>query len=96
MSGSPAWLSNWHAALSPTRQPLADTVQRRAINGLGFSEPLPWPLDECQRRESVLDTDYEPPRVVRQVGGQRCLRCRQPFFSEDVVGLGLCPGEGCQ
>ena len=63
----------------------------------GFSEPDRWAFDQCKRREPVLDHDHNPPRVVRRVGWQRCLRCRQPFWSEDVVGLRLCAaGTGCR
>jgi hypothetical protein len=48
-------------------------------------------------REPVLDHDYHPPRLVRHVGWRRCIRCREPFFSEDVVRLRLCPTEiGCR
>jgi hypothetical protein len=62
----------------------------------GFAEPRPWDFDGCRRREQVLDHDLTPPRVVRRVGWQHCLRCRQPFWSEDVVRLRLCAGEaGC-
>ena len=56
----------------------------------GFSEPAPWPFDGCARREAVLDHDYHPPRVVRRVGWQRCMTCRKPFWSEDVVRVRLC------
>lgn len=65
----------------------------------GFIEPQPWAFDGCVRREAVLDTDHTPPRVVRRVGWHRCLRCRQPFWSEDVTRLRLCTGKvgvGCR
>jgi hypothetical protein len=63
----------------------------------GFSEPQPWEFDGCARREPVLDHDHHPPRVVRRVGWQRCMRCREPFWSEDVVRLRLCSaGHGCR
>lgn len=65
----------------------------------GFAEPRPWEFDGCVRREPVLDTDHTPPRVVRRVGWHRCLRCRQPFWSEDVARLRLCTGRsgtGCR
>lgn len=58
----------------------------------GFTEPTPWKFDECVRREAVLDHDHHPPRVVRRVGWQRCMRCRKPFWSEDVIRLRLCAG----
>jgi len=63
----------------------------------GFFEPAPWAFDGYVRREAVLDHDYRPPRVVRRVGWQRCMRCREPFWSEDVVKLRLCSaGHGCR
>lgn len=67
-------------------------ASHRGGNSYGFIEPERWPFDECVRRESVLDTDHNPPRVVRNVGWQRCIVCRSPFFSEDVVALRLCDG----
>ena len=71
---------------------------RVSPNASGFSESGPWPFDGGTRREPVLDHDYHPPRVVRRVGWQRCMRCRQPFFSEDVLRLRLCSssGTGCR
>ena len=39
-----------------------------------------------------MDTDRNPPRVVRRVGWSRCIACGSPFFSEDVVALRLCDG----
>lgn len=47
-------------------------------------------------RAPVLDEDrgYS---VVRKVGWHRCLKCRRPFSSEDVLRLRLCSGkEGCR
>lgn len=57
----------------------------------GFTEPDPWPFDGCKRREPALDTDVRPPRVVRVVGWNLCLRCRSQFFSPDVRGIRMCP-----
>jgi hypothetical protein len=63
---------------------------------IGIIEPDPWPFDECRRREPVLDED-NPARVVRKVGWHRCMKCRRPFFSEDVLRLRLCSGaQGCR
>ena len=64
----------------------------------GFTEPQPWPFDGGRRREPVLDHDHHPPRVVRRVGWHRCMRCRDPFWSDDVVRLRLCGGKdgGCR
>ena len=71
--------------------PVAPKVHRMSK---GFYEPAPWEFDDCTRREAVLDQDHHPPRVVRKVGWQRCMRCRQPFFSEDVTRLRMCGGPG--
>lgn len=57
----------------------------------GFDEPQPWAWDGGKRRESVLDTDHMPPRIVRRVGWRVCMRCGAPFFSEDVVKIRMCP-----
>lgn len=66
-------------------------------NWQGFVEPERWPNDGGVRRESVLDTDCHPPRVVRKVGWRTCIACGSPFFSEDVLALRLCDGpEGCR
>lgn len=63
----------------------------------GMIEPKRWDYDGCVRREAVLDADMSPPRVVRKVGWQRCMKCRRPFFSEDVLRLRLCEGaQGCR
>ena len=57
---------------------------------IGIIEPDPWDYDGGKRREPVIDEDAKPPRVVRKVGWRHCLKCRRPFFSEDVVRLRLC------
>lgn len=46
------------------------------------------PADD--RREPVLDRNYDPPRVVRYVGWRPCLRCGRKFFSRDVAGVRMC------
>lgn len=75
----------------------AQRPRRPTINGQGFVEPERWPYDGGARRETVLDTDCHPPRVVRTVGWTNCLSCRSPFFSEDVLALRLCDGpDGCR
>lgn len=76
-----------------------DSVQFASVPGAdlqGFIEPARWDYDGCKRREPVKDADY-PYRVVRKIGWQRCLKCRRPFFSEDVLRLRLCSGaDGCR
>lgn len=71
---------------------------RNKLTLLGIVEPDPWNYDGCKRREPVIDTDFQPPRVVRRVGWHHCLRCTKPFFSPDVVSLRLCGGSqlGCR
>lgn len=56
----------------------------------GFDEPEPWAWDGGVRREAVLDTDANPPRIIRKVGWRVCMRCRAPYWSDDVVRIRLC------
>lgn len=63
---------------------------REGADMLGMIEPKRWDFDGCLRREPVLDADSRPPRVVRKVGWHRCMKCRRPFFSEDVLRLRMC------
>ncbi len=64
--------------------------QERAHVGEGFVEPERWAYDGGIRRGFVIDMDFNPPRVIRKIGWQHCLKCRKPCFSEDVVRLRLC------
>jgi hypothetical protein len=105
----PAWLSAWrerHGApvVAPELKPLPTPVKRlqrtaqpRRTGTYGFIEPTIWPYDSGVRREAVLDTNHNPPRLIRRVGWHKCLRCKRPFFSEDVIRLRLCDGlYGCR
>lgn len=109
---APAWLLAWREQQSrPPAPPVPkppkpkvtyaphDSVQFASVPGAdlqGFVEPRRWDYDGCLRREQVKDADY-PYRVVRSVGWHRCLKCRRPFFSEDVLRLRLCEGaDGCR
>jgi hypothetical protein len=70
---------------------------REGADWQGMIVPKRWDYDGCLRREAVIDADASPPRVVRRVGWQRCMKCRRPFFSEDVLGQRLCTGtDGCR
>lgn len=70
---------------------------REGVDLQGMIETQRWEYDGGVRREPVLDADARPPRVVRKVGWQRCMKCRRPFFSEDVLRLRLCSGaDGCR
>lgn len=102
---APDWLVAWREGTPPTpaspEPPKVAPAPRPAPiarpDRLGFSEPDQWPDDGGKRREPVLDHDHSPPLVVRRVGWLRCMRCRKPFFSADVVGQRLCSGEwGCR
>ena len=96
----PAWLANWRAAKGvsvrdeadpgPTATTTVGTAPTPRVDSQGFTSPREWPYDECRRREPVLDHDVTPPRVIRRVGWQRCLRCLRPFFSSDIVRQRLC------
>jgi hypothetical protein len=55
---------------------------------LGMAWPDPWKYDGAVRREPVRDLDLH--RVIRRVGWHHCLKCRKPFWSEDVVRQRLC------
>ncbi len=59
--------------------------------GRDIEEPAPWPFDgDLTRRRPVVNPNFEPPRVMRRVGWLRCLLCRRPHFSGDVVQVRIC------
>ncbi|QDD90359.1 hypothetical protein CCZ28_15570 [Pseudomonas oryzihabitans] len=63
--------------------------------GYDLVEPGRWPDDGGARREPVLDYNADPRgRVVRRVGWVRCMRCRRPAWSGDVVRCRICVGCG--
>jgi hypothetical protein len=78
------------ALATPTLKPY--TAGPARAESQGFSLPKQWPYDGCVHREPVYDTDHRPPRVVRRVGWRDCLRCRQHYFSEDIVAQRMCAG----
>lgn len=96
----PAWLAAWQASrgLSAPEQPAPVSKPREQVgtartpppDSQGFVEPRAWPQDDGTRREAVLDTDHNPPRVVRLVGWRSCMRCRRAFFSPDVRRVRMC------
>lgn len=107
--GEPAWLLAWQERERQPQPGAASTAKtfaprdtfafpaRAGADWQGMIEPKRWDYDGCVRREPVLDADASPPRVVRKVGWQRCMKCRRPFFSEDVLRLRLCSGaQGCR
>lgn len=107
---NPAWLLAWQDEQSrPAPPPAPKPPRPKPVDGLhvplrmrgqaaaiGIIEPEPWDYDGCVRREPVMDADNAG-RVVRKVGWHRCMKCRRPFFSEDVLRLRLCSGaQGCR
>lgn len=62
--------------------------------GLGhdLEEPEAWAWDGGKRREQVLDHNFRPPRVVRQVGWRCCMKCGKAYFSQDVIRQRMCDG----
>lgn len=105
-NGAAQPLNEREQPVAPARAPAVAAAPAQTAQALerkahpmskGFTEPDPWPFDGCVRRGNVLDHDHNPPRVVRRVGWQRCIRCREPFWSADVVRLRLCSaGLGCR
>jgi hypothetical protein len=45
---------------------------------------------DLTRRVEVYDHNFNPPRLVRKCGYQKCLRCREPFWSPHCTGIRLC------
>ena len=98
----PEWLALWRerngvsvsdeAATAPTATQAVRTAPTPRVDSQGFIEPGEWPEDDHTRREAVLDTDQNPPRVVRWVGWRSCMKCRRGFFSKDVQRVRLCAG----
>ncbi len=96
----PEWLAAWRErqGLSEPAQvadapsaPERGQVARTPRSGWqGFLEPRQWPCDDGTRREAVIDTDLNPPPVVRYVGWRSCMRCRRPYFSPDVARVRMC------
>lgn len=72
-------------------KPAGDMVWSQPL-GHDLEEPEPWAWDGGKRREQVLDHNFRPPRVVRQVGWRCCLKCEASFFSKDVTRLRMCGG----
>lgn len=69
--------------------PLTPLRMRGQLALIGIMEPSPWDFDGCVRREPVVEVLCAN-RVVRKVGWHRCLKCRRPFWSEDVLRLRMC------
>ena len=65
------------------------TPEDRAI-ARPLVEPERWPNDGGARRASVMDLNFDPPRIVRRVGWLRCMCCSRFTFSDDVVRVRLC------
>lgn len=102
--GAPPWLVAWREQQDqPAPPPAPKPARRKPVPGvpqvplrmkgqaaaIGILEPDPWPFDGCKRREPVLDEDRDY-SVVRRVGWHHCLKCRRPYFSEDVIRQRMC------
>jgi hypothetical protein len=72
-------------------RPAGNTVWSNPL-GLDLEEPEPWEFDGCKRRVKVLDHNFSPPRVVRSVGWRCCLKCSEPYWSDDLTRLRMCSG----
>lgn len=70
-------------------KPAGDRVWSQPL-GHDLEEPEPWAWDGGKRREQVLDHNFSPPRVVRQVGWRCCITCARSFFSQDVIKVRMC------
>lgn len=79
-------------AQAPKAKPAGVKAKLHAPQGFGhdLEEPEAWEWDGGKRREPVLDHNFRPPRIVRQVGWRCCMRCAKRFFSEDVIKVRLC------
>ena len=56
--------------------------------GYEIVEPRQWPNDHGERREAVVDPNWND-RVIRRVGWRTCMHCRRWFFSPDVARVRL-------
>ncbi|MDV6873280.1 hypothetical protein FA568_00590 [Pseudomonas aeruginosa] len=72
---------------TPARRELRPEDRRIAK---AFIEPERWPNDGGARRAPVMDPNFDPPKVVRQVGWVKCMCCSRFHFSDDVTRARLC------
>lgn len=67
---------------------MSPTYTAHRTMGRDIVEPRQWPNDGGERREPVLDPNWND-RVIRMVGWRRCMHCRRWFFSPDVSRVRL-------
>lgn len=94
MSTVPSWLLGFtgHSARR-VQQPRKPHAEHEVPTGFGkeIDEPRAWDFDgDLTRRVEVYDHNFKPPRLVRRCGYQRCLSCREPFWSPDCTRVRLC------
>lgn len=77
----------WLGATRPGGPPM--TYEERRV-GVPLIEPDRWTFDRCERRATVMDPNFNPPRAVRRLGWLWCLRCGRPHFSDDVARARMC------
>ena len=89
--------SRCHSPAFPDYRWLGATPAKRQVHdpatvrmGRELIEPVRWPNDGGARRIPVMDTNFDPPRLVRRVGWLRCVCCGRPHFSEDVARARMC------
>ncbi|RMH94431.1 hypothetical protein EBB59_01705 [Lysobacter pythonis] len=73
---------------TPAKRQVHDPATVRM--GRELIAPARWPNDGGARRTPVMDTNFDPPRLVRWVGWLRCMCCGRPHFSEDVARARVC------
>jgi len=95
--GYSAVTARCHDPRRPSYRWLGATPGRRKVHdpstsqmGRELTDPARWPNDGGARRAPVMDPNYDPPKVVRQVGWLRCMSCGRHHFSEDVARARMC------
>ncbi|MFT3761984.1 MAG: hypothetical protein QM761_05085 [Pseudoxanthomonas sp.] len=86
---SPKWPGYAWLGATPGPRRRFDSFDERRI-ARPMIEPERWPNDDGARRAPVMDPNYDPPKVVRQVGWLRCMCCGRFHFSEDVARARMC------
>ncbi len=89
--------SRCHSDKWPDYEWLGATPGKRQVHdpaivrmGKELVEPDRWEFDGCARRAPVVDTNFDPPRLVRRVGWVMCMCCSRPHFSPDVARARMC------
>ncbi|XWO45963.1 hypothetical protein JQR89_02530 [[Pseudomonas] boreopolis] len=95
--GYSAVTARCHDPRHPSYRWLGATPGRRQVHdpstvrmGRDVAEPSRWAFDGCVRRAPVVDTNFDPPRLVRRVGWVGCMTCGRPHWSDDVARARMC------